>query len=176
MRRLLIWAPLAGFVLLAALVASGLLSPGDRTVRSRLVGQPVPAFALAPAVPGKPGLASGDLEGDGVRLVNLFGSWCGPCIAEAPQLLALAGEGVAIDGIALRDTGAAVARFLADHGDPFRRIGDDPHSAAQVALGSAGVPESFVVDARGVIRHQHVGPIMPQDMARIRAEIAAAAR
>ena len=170
MRRWVLWAPLAGFAVLALLVSIGLLRPADRTVMSRMVGKPVPALSLPPAVAGKPGLATADLRGE-VRLVNLFASWCAPCIAEAPQLLALKQAGVRIDGIALRDARADITRFLADHGDPFDRIGDDPRSTAQLALGSSGVPESFVVDGAGVIRHQHVGPIMPQDMDAILAAI-----
>ena len=68
-------------------------------------------------------------------------------------------RGVEIDAIAVRDTPAAVAAFLSNHGDPYARIGSDPQSEAQIALGSSGVPETFVVDGRGVIRHQYIGPL-----------------
>jgi cytochrome c biogenesis protein CcmG/thiol:disulfide interchange protein DsbE len=57
-----------------------------------------------------------------------------------------------------------VARFLAERGDPFVRIGADPESRAQLALGSSGVPETFIVDGNGIIRYQHMGPIGPGDV------------
>jgi cytochrome c biogenesis protein CcmG/thiol:disulfide interchange protein DsbE len=66
---------------------------------------------------------------------------------------------VRIDGIAVRDRSEDVADFLARNGDPYERIGSDPQSQVQISLGSSGVPESFVVDGRGVIRYQHIGPI-----------------
>lgn len=171
MRRWLIWAPLAGFALLFALVASGLFRPADRTIRSGLVGKPAPTFALAPALPGKPGLSSADLRAGEPRLVNIFASWCVPCIAEAPQLMALKQAGVAIDGVAVRDGASALRRFLQRNGDPFARIGADKASAVQLAFGSAGIPESFVVNGRGVITYQHIGYIQPSDVPVILAEI-----
>ena len=92
-------------------------------------------------------------------------------IAEAPVLAELERRGVAIDGIAIRDKPEDVAAFLQRNGDPYQRIGADLQSSVQVALGSSGVPESFVVDGRGVIRYQHVGAIMPQDVATVLAEV-----
>ena len=118
-----------------------------------------------------PGFTSADLATGKPRLVNLFASWCVPCIAEAPVLDELKQRGVSIDGIAVRDRPEDVAAFLAKNGNPFQRIGSDPTSRVQIALGTAGVPESFVVDGRGVIRHQHIGPIEPGDVSTILAEL-----
>ena len=161
------WLRLAPVVLLGLLIAAlvwRLSNPEDTTIRSRLAGKPVPAFTLPPALPGIPGLASTDLATGQPRLVNIFASWCVPCIAEAPLLQQLKDRGAAIDGIAIRDRPEDLAEFLADHGNPFDRIGGDDSSRVQLALGSAGVPESFVVDGRGIIRYQHVGPIAPRDV------------
>lgn len=174
MRRWPLWLPLALFVALVGVVAAGLIRPDDRSVPSRLVGQLLPAFALPPSVPGHPGLASADLRGGAPKLLNIFASWCVPCAAEAPQLLALRREGVAIAAIAIRDRPEDTARFLARFGDPYARIGRDDDSAVQMALGSSGVPESFVIDGRGMIRLQHIGPIMPEHLPAIRAALAAA--
>lgn len=162
MRRVLIWAPLAVFVLVFALVASGLIKPNDRVIKSALVGKPVPAIALPPLLPDRPGLASTDFGKGKPRLLNVFASWCVPCIAEAPQLLQLEAAGVEIDAVAVRDRPEAVRRFLTRYGDPYARIGDDRQSAAQFALGSSGVPETFVIDARGRIVLQHIGDIRPE--------------
>lgn len=164
MRRWLIWLPLALFLGLIALVASELYSPAERVVRSQLVDKPLPGFALKPMIAGKPGLKTGDFVGGGPRLLNVFSSWCVPCIAEAPQLMALKQAGVRIDAIAIRDTPADVRRFLERNGDPYASIGDDAERRVQIALGSSGVPETFYIDGRGRIARQHIGDIRADDV------------
>jgi len=171
MSRWLRFLPVAIVVILIAAFVWRLSNPPDSTVPSRMVGQPVPTFQLAPAVPAIPGFTSADLATGKPRLVNLFASWCVPCIAEAPVLEELKRRGVEIDGIAIRDRPNDVAAFLDKNGNPFQRIGSDPTSRVQIALGTAGVPESFVVDGKGVIRHQHIGPIEPGDVPTILAEL-----
>ena len=164
--------PLALLAALVAAMAWRLATPVDSTVPSRLAGKPVPEFDLPAAIPAKPGLSSRDLtSGSGPRLVNIFASWCVPCRTEAPVLAELQRRGVRIDGIALRDREEDVTAFLARHGDPFERIGADDQSEVQIALGSSGVPESYVVDAGGVIRYQHIGPIESDEVATILAEL-----
>lgn len=170
-RRIWLVLPLIVFAVFVGVVGWRLSSPPDATIKSRLVGKTIPEFALPAAVPDRPGLASADLKGRGPRMVNLFASWCVPCIAEAPVLMELKRQGVAIDGIAIRDASADVSAFLRDHGNPFGQIGSDMQSRVQMSLGSAGVPESFIVDDRGIIRYQHIGPIMPQDLPTILAEM-----
>ena len=159
--------PLIVFALIVVAVAWRLATPRDDRVASKLEGQPLPAFVLPAALPGRPGLASTDLATGQPRLVNVFASWCVPCAAEAPVLLELERRGVKIDAIAIRDRPEDVAAFLARHGDPFERIGADAESRVQISLGSSGVPESFVIDGKGIIRAQHIGPIMEQDIPRI---------
>src|SRR4030095_11850121 len=156
--------PLLLLLAFIAAVAWRLSSPADDKIESKMIGRAIPAFALAPAVPGKPGLSSRELASGRPRMVNVFASWCVPCIAEAPLLSELKRQGVPIDAIAVRDRPADVAAFLVDHGDPFDRIGADPESKAQLALGSSGVPETFIVDGRRIIRYQHMGPIEPDDV------------
>ena len=162
-------------VVIAALLIGAFVwriaNPPDTTIQSRMVGKPVPAFALAPVLPSIPGLSSAQLASGKPRLVNFFASWCVPCIAEAPVLAELRRRGVAIDGIALRERPQDLATFLEQHGNPFERIGSDSSSRVQLALGAAGVPESFIVDGRGVIRYQHIGAVEPEDVATIMAEL-----
>lgn len=173
MRPIWVWVPLALFVLFAGLAAWRLGVTDQRTHTSALVGRPLPEFALQPAVAGKPGTASRVTTG-GARLVNVFASWCIPCAAEAPVLGKLRADGVVIDAIAIRDRPEDVAAFLGRYGDPFRSIGLDPQSQVQIALGSAGVPETFVVDARGVILHQHIGEVRDSDVPTLLTELRAA--
>lgn len=171
MSRAVRLAPLVLVAVLLGIFVWRLANPPDSTAPSRLVGKPVPQFALPQAVPGKPALASAHLATGQPRLLNIFASWCVPCIAEAPILAELQRRGSAIDGIAIRDRPEDVAAFLARHGDPFDRIGSDDNSRVQLALGSSGVPESFVIDGQGVIRHHHIGPIVAADVPRLLAEL-----
>jgi cytochrome c biogenesis protein CcmG/thiol:disulfide interchange protein DsbE len=166
-RRLILWLPLALFAGFLLMVAVGLRKPDDGLIRSQMIGKPMPDFALQAAVPGHGPLASADLRTGQPHLVNVFASWCVPCKAEAAQLGALKRRGIPIEGIAIRDRSEDVAQFLAEWGDPFDRIGADPTSRVQFLLGSSGVPETYVVDGKGVIRKQHIGAIMDQDMSDI---------
>ncbi|WP_070152305.1 DsbE family thiol:disulfide interchange protein [Sphingobium phenoxybenzoativorans] len=167
MKRALIWLPLLLFLAFFGLFASGLLKPDNRIIASRLVGQPLPAFSLPAAASDRPALASAQFATGKPRLLNIFASWCIPCAAEAPQLMALKQAGVEIDAIAIRDARPDVDRFLARYGNPYTRIGLDARSAVQMALGSSGVPETFVIDGKGKIVHQHVGDIREDDVAGI---------
>ena len=164
MSRVVRFFPLIILLLFVAVVAWRLVMPEDTKIRSRMTGQPVPAFTLAPTADGAPGLSSKNLATGQPRLVNVFASWCVPCIAEAPLLMELKRQGVPIDAIAVRDKPEDVAEFLGRHGNPFERIGADPESRVQIALGSSGVPETFIVDGRGIIRYQHMGPIEAGDV------------
>jgi len=167
MRRLTLWLPLGIFVAIVAIVAAGLLAPADRTIHSALVGKPLPHFALAPMLPGKPGVSTDAFRRGRPRLLNVFASWCIPCEAEAPQLMRLKAMGVPIDAVAIHDSPFAVAEFLRRNGDPYAAVGDDPSSAVQLAIGSSGVPETFVVAGDGTILDQHIGAIRDEDVAGI---------
>jgi cytochrome c biogenesis protein CcmG, thiol:disulfide interchange protein DsbE len=166
MTRLWLWVPLAAFAVLLAVAASGLIRPTKSENPSRMIGRPLPAFALPAAASMRPALGKVDFTGK-PRLLNIFASWCVPCIAEVPVLTALTQQGVTVEGIALRDKRADVDTFLARNGNPYRAIGLDVDSSVQLAIGSSGVPETFVIDGNGVIRHQHIGAIGPQDIPEI---------
>ena len=151
--------PLILLVVIVVGMAWRLVKPADTAVPSQLVNRELPAFALSAALPSKPGLSSADLATGEPRLLNIFASWCVPCVGEAEVLGELRRKGVRIDAIAVRDRPEAIAAFLARNGDPYERIGSDPQSNVQISLGSSGVPETFVVDGKGVIRHQYIGPL-----------------
>ncbi|WP_226017847.1 DsbE family thiol:disulfide interchange protein [Novosphingobium sp. FKTRR1] len=173
---LALWLPLILFGGFLALVVYGLVRPADREVVSAFIDKPLPAFDLPPASADRPGLSTAEFKaGKKPRLLNVFASWCVPCAVESPQLAQLAQLGVEIDGVAIRDRKDDLARFLATNGNPFVRIGKDDVSQVQLAIGSSGVPETFVVDAKGVIRYQHIGAIQPQDVPLILQKLAEAA-
>ncbi|MFN3075526.1 MAG: DsbE family thiol:disulfide interchange protein [Alphaproteobacteria bacterium] len=156
-------APLLIFLVLLAFFAERLVGihRGDapNLLPSVLINRPVPEFSLEP-LPGRGRpLASADLKGK-VSLVNIFGSWCVSCAAEHPFLMSLKKSGaVVVHGIDWRDDPVKGAAWLARHGDPYDRVGLDPDSQVAIDFGVTGAPESFVVDAAGVIRYKVVGPI-----------------
>lgn len=168
MKRFWLWAPLGVFAVFVLVVAQGLYSPDDRRHPSKMIGKPFPPTALPAAASDRPTFAAQVGE---PRLVNVFASWCVPCIAEARVLGEIAGGGVRIDGIALRDKRADVDGFLGKHGNPYRTIGLDADSSVQIAIGSSGVPETFVVDGKGIIRFQHIGEITPADVPIVLAKL-----
>ena len=174
MRRVVLFAPLVAFVAFVILVTAYLRAPSDRTIRSQLIGRSLPEFALPAALPGRETVARASFTAGRPRVLNVFASWCVPCIAEAPHLMTLARAGVPIDAVAIRDRPQDVSAFLSRWGDPYRGIGLDADSRVQLSLGSSGVPETFVVDGRGTIRFQHIGPITDADMVRLIQEYEAA--
>jgi cytochrome c biogenesis protein CcmG, thiol:disulfide interchange protein DsbE len=164
-RRLLFVLPAAAFLALAAVIAAYMLSGTDpRVVPSALLDKPVPTFAL-PSLDGRDrGLSTADLKGH-VAVVNVFASWCVPCLAEHPQVMTLAEDkDIAVVGINYKDKAADAEGWLKRLGDPFRAIGADRDGRVSIDWGVYGVPETFIIDKGGTIRYKHVGPITPQDM------------
>ena len=165
------WIVLALAAGLLGLFAYMLTQPKDEFVESAMIGEPMPAFDLPPAVVDRPGLSSRDLADGRPKLLNVFASWCVPCAAEAPNLARLEASGANIVAVAIRDRPEDVARFLEVYGNPFSRIGKDDISAVQLSIGSSGVPETFVIDGKGVIRYQHIGDIRDEHVSVLLAEL-----
>ena len=114
-------------------------------IPSALLDQPVPQFAL-PGVEGREGpdgFDTADLEGS-LSIVNVFASWCVPCLAEHPLISGLAEDGYRIYGINHRDKDAEAAAWLNRHGDPYTGVGADRDARVSVDWGVTGVPETFI--------------------------------
>jgi cytochrome c biogenesis protein CcmG/thiol:disulfide interchange protein DsbE len=156
--RLIALVPL---VALAALVVVGVLlltREGERTeFTTGMVGRPAPTYALTRLDEG-PLLTSDERHGR-AYVINLFASWCTPCRAEHPQLMALRQRGVDIVGVAYKDRREASVAFLNELGDPFSVVGMDPEGRFGLELGVTGVPETFVIGPDGLIRAAHRGPL-----------------
>ncbi|WP_069383286.1 DsbE family thiol:disulfide interchange protein [Halomonas caseinilytica] len=164
-RRVLLLLPLLGFLVLGAVLYRGLsMDPSNRD--SAMVARDFPEFELTTlADPGRRVDAS-LLKGE-VTLVNVWGEWCPTCKQEMPQLLELAERGVRLVGVDYKDTRAKGRAFLDEFGDPFEVNIFDPEGSLGFDLGVYGAPETFLVDAEGVIRYHHTGYIAPDDVSRV---------
>jgi len=165
------WILLALAAGLFGLFAYMLTQPKDEFVESKMIGEPIPEFALPAIVADRPGLSSADLADGKPKLLNVFASWCVPCAAEAPNLAKLEASGANIVGVAIRDRPEDTEAFLAAYGNPFSRIGRDDIRQVQLSIGSSGVPETFVIDGKGVIRYQYIGPIGPGEVSLLLAQL-----
>jgi cytochrome c biogenesis protein CcmG/thiol:disulfide interchange protein DsbE len=161
MRRLWALVPIAVLIALVAMFAFFSLRRTPQVSPQALVGKPVPAVVLRPLAGGAP--ASVAALARGPALINFYASWCVPCIQEAPALAALKAQGVKLVGVAYKDDADKSAAFLARYGDPFANVVADPDGRAGLEFGVTGVPETFAVDARGVIRGKHAGPMTASD-------------
>ncbi|KAF0118865.1 MAG: cytochrome c bioproteinis protein CcmG thiol:disulfide interchange protein DsbE [Rhodospirillaceae bacterium] len=156
--------PLVVFLGLVSVFMLRLIALGEGETPNRLpsvlIDRPVPAFAL-PELPGRGRpLRSEDLKGQ-VSLVNIFGSWCVACLVEHPFLMRIK-RLVPIHGIDWRDKAEQGAAWLRRQGDPYDRVGWDPDSRVAIDFGVTGAPETFIVDAAGMIRYKHIGPVTPK--------------
>ncbi len=163
--RLVALIPVAAFGLIGMAFYWGLWNKDDR-LPSTLIGKPVPEFDLPPIVGRETGLSFADLRGD-VSIVNVWASWCVPCRVEMPLLVELAEAGtVPIHGINYKDDAEAALTFLDELGDPYTRIGADRSGRVAIDWGVYGLPETFVIDAKGGIAYKQVGPFARRSLER----------
>jgi cytochrome c biogenesis protein CcmG/thiol:disulfide interchange protein DsbE len=156
--------PLVALVALIAVFALN-IDRDPTLVHSVLIDKPAPDFSL-PAVAGLglPGFDTAKLKGQ-VTVVNVFASWCIPCRDEHPVLEALKREtGIPIFGINQKDAAENAKAFLAELGNPYDAVGADGDGRVSIDWGVYGVPETFIVDAKGVIRFKHTGPLAMDDI------------
>lgn len=161
MARLL---PLFGFLLLAGLLGFGLrwnMLHDQREVPSPLIDKSAPEFRLPVLNQPDREFGSADLKGR-PYLLNVFGSWCPTCVDEHPVLVRYAKElGVPLIGYNWKDDPADATRWLAQFGDPYDIVIADAVGRTAIDFGVYGAPETFLVDAAGVIRLKHIGALTP---------------
>jgi cytochrome c biogenesis protein CcmG/thiol:disulfide interchange protein DsbE len=152
------WVSIVGIALgvgAMVLVFSSRFGVDPRLVNSPLIGEPVPAIELE-QLEGQGPLALTDLQGE-ILVINFWASWCFPCRGEHPALTAAArdyrDQGVTMIGMIYQDDPGPVNAFLDElgrGGDNYRYL-LDPSSRAAVEFGVFGVPETYFVDAEGII-------------------------
>jgi cytochrome c biogenesis protein CcmG/thiol:disulfide interchange protein DsbE len=154
-----IWLPLV-FVALLALLGVGLnLNP--REVPSPLIGKPAPAFQLPLLAAPDRTFTEKDMLGK-VWVLNVWASWCEPCLIEHPQITRLAASGAApVVGLNYKDRREDAIPWLTRNGNPFVATAYDAVGRIAIDYGVYGVPETYVIDREGVIRYKRIGPVTP---------------
>ncbi|MFP1130656.1 DsbE family thiol:disulfide interchange protein [Asticcacaulis sp. W401b] len=163
MKRLLLAAPLVLLVGLAAILGWYNFHKKTDYAPAELVGKPLPARQLTDLHDGSLASLPAIARASGKPvLVNVFASWCTPCLAEHPYLMDLKAKGVIIIGIDHKDTPINGLSFIEKHGNPYARILSDEDGQMGLDLGISGVPETFIVGADGVVIDKITGPIVPE--------------
>ena len=155
--------PLAVFLALAGFLAKGLtLDPSE--LPSPLIDKPAPVFSSArlPATDGE--FDSASMQGE-VWVLNIWASWCAPCVQEHPVLIDLVEQrGIPLVGLNYKDDPDDALVWLDRLGDPFTHLLGDQSGDLGLDWGVYGVPETFVIDRAGKVRYKHVGPLAPEDL------------
>jgi cytochrome c biogenesis protein CcmG/thiol:disulfide interchange protein DsbE len=170
-KRLIFLLPLAALAAAIVVFAGWSLKRSPQVVPMAMVGKPMPALSLERLDGSGKDALRGVIHGP--ALVNFYASWCAPCAQESPSLMALKYEGVRVIGIAYKDTPDASAGFLTRLGNPYAESLSDPDGSAGIEFGVTGVPETYAVDAAGIIRAKRAEPI---DVADAEALLAAASK
>jgi cytochrome c biogenesis protein CcmG/thiol:disulfide interchange protein DsbE len=172
-RNILVLLPLLAFAGLAALFFVRLGAGDSSRIPSALIGQPAPKTDLPPLAgierDGKPvpGLTNATFNGN-VTLVNVWASWCVPCVSEAPLLVEMAKDKrIQIVGINYKDSPDNARRFLSRYGNPFTASGVDANGRGSIDWGVYGVPETFIVGRDGNIAYKLVGPITVENIGKV---------
>jgi cytochrome c biogenesis protein CcmG, thiol:disulfide interchange protein DsbE len=161
MKRWLYAVPVAGFLVLAFFLFHSLFGRPPELIPSALIDKPAPEIGLAAMDAATPGFTRADLATGHVTVVNFFASWCVPCRMESAQLMALSKmPGITLYGVDYEERQPGAGRaFLDEQGNPFSRIVGDTHGTTGINWGVYGVPETYVVDGKGVVRFKLVGQL-----------------
>ncbi|WP_456376875.1 DsbE family thiol:disulfide interchange protein [Thiolapillus sp.] len=158
--------PLIAFLVLAGLFYFVLMKMGKgeynpRDIPTEFIGRPAPSIDLPNLLDENDRVKSSDYAGK-VWLLNIWGTWCPECWKEHDYLMYLSRQGIPILGIDWRDEKADALDFLKQKGNPFVEVGFDPNSDAAIDWGVYGAPETFLIDAQGIVREKHAGALYPQ--------------
>lgn len=156
--------PLAIFVAIVLALAAG-LRHDPRELPSALVGKPAPQFSL-PVLDAPSSVSAADMRGK-VWMLNVWASWCAACRSEHPLLVDFAGKStVPLYGLNYKDTVPAARSWLQQMGDPYVQSLVDADGRVGIDFGVYGVPETYIIDRRGVVRYRQVGPVTKDTLER----------
>ncbi|MRD47932.1 DsbE family thiol:disulfide interchange protein [Caenimonas koreensis] len=150
--------PIGLFLVLVVFLALG-LQHDPREIPSPLVDKPAPQFKVAQLIAEDKTFSPQDMKGQ-VWMLNVWASWCVACRVEHPLLMEIGkSKAVPLIGLDYKDTRPAALKFLSQHGDPYTLAIVDTDGRVGIDFGVYGVPETFIIDKQGVIRHKQIGPI-----------------
>ena len=154
--------PLGVFIGLVILLALGFGLRDPHFLPSQLIDKPFPQFSLAELSDPDRTITTYDINGQ-VSIVNVWATWCAACLVEHPELLRISREeGIRVIGVNYNDESVKARAWLARHGNPYAFTIVDDAGRLAIDLGVYGAPETFLVDATGVIRYRHVGAVTPE--------------
>lgn len=156
--------PLIAFIVLVALLAVG-LTKDPREVPSPFIGRQAPQFTLPRLANMETTISTADMKGK-VWLLNVWASWCTSCRAEHEVIkqLAATDPDVAIVGLNYKDEPSDATAWLRRFGDPYLTSAVDRQGQVGIDWGVYGVPETFVIDREGIVRHKHIGPVTEKSL------------
>lgn len=150
--------PLGVFLVISGFLAVGLfLNPGQ--IPSPLIGKPAPEFELQQLHDPRQVVTHRDMAGQ-VWMLNVFASWCVTCRHEHPLLVELnRHQVIPIVGLNYKDRREDAINWLRGTGNPYVAIGHDLDGRVGMDYGVYGTPETYIIDAQGIIRYKHIGPM-----------------
>ncbi len=150
--------PLALFIVLVGFLAVG-LQRDPREIPSPLVDKAAPIFKVSQLIEADKPFSPQDMKGQ-VWMLNVWASWCVACRVEHPLLVEIKRSGIVpLVGLDYKDQRPDALKFLSQHGDPYMLSAFDGDGRVGIDYGVYGVPETFIIDKNGVIRHKQIGPI-----------------
>lgn len=159
--RLRLLLPLAAFLVIAVFLGVG-LTRDPRRLPSTMIDRPAPAFRIPQVHAPDRTFSPADMKGQ-VWMLNVWASWCTACRVEHPLLVEMARENaIPLIGLDYKDKPEDALTFLRQHGDPYRLSALDLDGRVGIDYGVYGVPETFIIDRAGRIRHKQIGPITPE--------------
>ncbi|HTQ99345.1 MAG TPA: DsbE family thiol:disulfide interchange protein, partial [Candidatus Acidoferrum sp.] len=156
-----LFIPIVFFLVMAGLLLNGLYQNPNK-VPTALLNRPFPAFSKPGLFDETATITADQLKG-GIHIVNVWATWCPPCHAEHPYLVEISEreKDITFVGVDYKETdnGDTAREFLKERGNPFKLLLQDKDGSLGLDLGVTGAPETFLVDANGIIRYKHIGAI-----------------
>jgi cytochrome c biogenesis protein CcmG/thiol:disulfide interchange protein DsbE len=155
--------PLAIFLVIAVFLGVG-LTRDPRKLPSTMIDKPAPQFTLKQVSEPAKTFSPADMKGQ-VWMLNVWASWCTACRVEHPLLVEISNSKIVpLIGLDYKDKPEDAVKFLAQQGNPYNLSALDLEGRVGIDYGVYGVPETFIIDKNGRIRHKHVGPITPESL------------